>query len=154
KALEYRTPCGVDLRDGRRAEYPLPAAAGSSLDKETAQEQGGVTMSPRLVLATGVLVFGLAGLAAAADLVDVVMVRDTPSGKVLTDRNGMTPYTFDKDPAGTSVCNGQCAVNWPPLLASNQAQASGDFSIITRDDGKKQWAYKGKPLYLWIKDTK
>ncbi|HEX7007816.1 MAG TPA: hypothetical protein VF274_11785 [Alphaproteobacteria bacterium] len=111
-------------------------------------------MSPRLVLATGVLVFGLAGLAAAADLVDVVMVRDTPSGKVLTDRNGMTLYTFDKDPAGKSVCNGQCAVNWPPLLASNQAQASGDFSIITRDDGKKQWAYKGKPLYLWIKDTK
>lgn len=25
---------------------------------------------------------------------------------------------------------------------------------ITRDDGAKQWAYKGKPLYLWTKDTK
>jgi len=26
--------------------------------------------------------------------------------------------------------------------------------VITRDDGKKQWAYKGKPLYFWVGDTK
>ena len=26
--------------------------------------------------------------------------------------------------------------------------------MITRDDGSKQWAYKGKPLYTWAKDTK
>ena len=32
--------------------------------------------------------------------------------------------------------------------------AAGDYTIITRDDGAKQWAYKGKPLYLWIKDSK
>jgi predicted lipoprotein with Yx(FWY)xxD motif len=32
--------------------------------------------------------------------------------------------------------------------------ASGDYSIITRDDGKKQWAFKGKPLYFWAKDQK
>ena len=31
---------------------------------------------------------------------------------------------------------------------------SGDWSIVTRDDGGKQWAYKGKPLYRWIKDQK
>ncbi|MBS1215135.1 MAG: hypothetical protein H6R20_109, partial [Proteobacteria bacterium] len=30
----------------------------------------------------------------------------------------------------------------------------GDYSIVTRDDGQKQWAYKGKPLYFWIKDAK
>ena len=39
-------------------------------------------------------------------------------------------------------------------MATSQAQASGDFSLVTRDDGKKQWAYKGKPLYLWVKDKK
>jgi predicted lipoprotein with Yx(FWY)xxD motif len=32
--------------------------------------------------------------------------------------------------------------------------ASGDYSIVTRDDGKKQWAFKGKPLYYWVKDQK
>jgi len=75
---------------------------------------------------------------------------------VLTGKNGMTLYTFDKDAAGSgkSVCNGQCAALWPPLMAEDDAKATGDYSIVTRDDGKKQFAYKGKPLYFWVKDTK
>jgi len=75
---------------------------------------------------------------------------------VLTGPNGMTLYTFDKDAvgAGTSVCNGPCATNWPPVTAGADAKASGDWTIITRDDGAKQWAYKGKPVYLWSKDAK
>ena len=77
-------------------------------------------------------------------------------GGMLVGSNGMTLYTFDKDTAGSgkSVCNGQCATNWPPLMAADADAASGDYSIVTRDDGKKQWALKGKPLYYWIKDTK
>jgi predicted lipoprotein with Yx(FWY)xxD motif len=75
---------------------------------------------------------------------------------VLTGPNGMTLYTFDRDTAGSgkSVCNGPCATNWPPLMAAETDKAMGDFSIITRDDGKKQWAQKGKPLYYWAKDAK
>ena len=70
--------------------------------------------------------------------------------------NGMTLYTFNYDPAGSgkSVCNGPCATNWPPLVATDMDKPSGDYTIITRDDGKKQWALKGKPLYYWAKDTK
>jgi predicted lipoprotein with Yx(FWY)xxD motif len=68
----------------------------------------------------------------------------------------MTLYTFDKDAAGSgkSVCNGPCATNWPPLMAMDGDAASGDYSIVVRDDGKKQWAFKGKPLYFWAKDMK
>lgn len=75
---------------------------------------------------------------------------------VLTNPAGMTLYTFDKDPAGAgkSVCNGPCATNWPPLVAGSGARTMGDYSIVTRDDGAKQWAYKGKPLYTWVKDAK
>jgi len=75
---------------------------------------------------------------------------------VLVGANGMTLYTFDKDTAGSgkSVCNGPCATNWPPLMAADGDSASGDYSIVTRDDGKKQWAMKGKPLYFWTKDSK
>ena len=75
---------------------------------------------------------------------------------VFTNSAGMTLYTFDKDPAGSgkSVCNGPCAKNWPPLMASASDKASGDWSVVTRDDGSMQWAYKGKPLYLWVKDQK
>ena len=70
--------------------------------------------------------------------------------------SGMTLYVFDKDTAGSgkSVCNAMCATNWPPLMAADGAAATGDYSVITRDDGKKQWAMKGKPLYYWSKDAK
>jgi predicted lipoprotein with Yx(FWY)xxD motif len=75
---------------------------------------------------------------------------------VFVNAAGMTLYTFDKDAAGSgkSVCNGPCAANWPPLAAAADAKGGGDWSIITRDDGARQWAHKGKPLYLWIKDQK
>jgi predicted lipoprotein with Yx(FWY)xxD motif len=75
---------------------------------------------------------------------------------VLTNEAGMTLYTFDRDAAGSgkSVCNGPCAALWPPLMAAADAQAAGDWSIVTRDDGSKQWAYQGKPVYLWAKDQK
>ena len=76
------------------------------------------------------------------------------AGDVVVGANGMTLYTFDKDTPGKSVCNGPCATNWPPLMAADTDTPSGDYSIVTRDDGKKQWALKGKPLYFWIKDTK
>jgi predicted lipoprotein with Yx(FWY)xxD motif len=74
----------------------------------------------------------------------------------LTNAAGLTLYTFDRDVAGSgkSVCNGPCAALWPALAATADAQASGDYMVITRDDGMKQWAYKGKPLYLWSKDQK
>jgi len=75
---------------------------------------------------------------------------------VLTNPAGMTLYTFDRDTAGSgkSVCNGPCATNWPPFAAPADAKAAGEWSIVTRDDGSKQWAYKGKPLYAWSKDQK
>jgi predicted lipoprotein with Yx(FWY)xxD motif len=75
---------------------------------------------------------------------------------VLVGPNGMTLYVFDKDEAnsGKSSCNGPCASNWPPLMAADTDKPTGDYTVITRDDGKKQWAMKGKPLYYWSKDSK
>jgi predicted lipoprotein with Yx(FWY)xxD motif len=75
---------------------------------------------------------------------------------VLTDTNGMTLYTWDKDEQGVaSNCYDQCAVNWPPLLVPADTAVDGDWSLIDRKDSDmKIVAYKGWPLYLWIKDTK
>jgi predicted lipoprotein with Yx(FWY)xxD motif len=75
-------------------------------------------------------------------------------GDILTDNNGMTLYTFDKDVDGKSACNGPCATNWPALKAEAGDKADANYTIITRDDGSKQWAYKGKPLYTFAKDQK
>ncbi len=74
--------------------------------------------------------------------------------KIYTDAKGMSLYTFAKDTAGVSNCNDDCAVKWPPLAALDTSQAAGDFSVITRADGSKQWAVKGMALYTWIKDKK
>ena len=95
----------------------------------------------------------LAALGAYASIASAQVMTE---GGVLVGPNKMTLYTFDNDVAGSgkSMCNGPCATNWPPLMAADTDKATGDFSIITRDDGKKQWAVKGKPVYYWSKDTK
>ena len=94
-------------------------------------------------------------LGACASMGGMPMAVKVESG-MLVNSAGMTLYTFDKDVAGSgeSACNGPCAVNWPPLHAGAYDQASGDWSVLARDDGSRQWAYRGKPLYLWVKDHK
>ena len=76
------------------------------------------------------------------------------SNGALVGANGMTLYTFDRDTAnsGKSACNGPCATLWPPLMATASDQASGDWSVVVRDDGSRQWAYKGRPLYYYQND--
>jgi predicted lipoprotein with Yx(FWY)xxD motif len=73
---------------------------------------------------------------------------------MLVGESGMTLYTFDRDVAGKSVCNGQCATTWPPLEVIGDAQPIPGYTIVVRDDGRRQWAYKGRPLYFWVKDAK
>jgi predicted lipoprotein with Yx(FWY)xxD motif len=75
---------------------------------------------------------------------------------ILTDTAGMTLYSFDRDTAGSgrSVCNGPCAANWPAFAALPTAQPQRDWTIVARDDGGRQWAFRGKPLYTFAKDIK
>lgn len=74
---------------------------------------------------------------------------------ILVTTSGMTVYTFDKDVAdsGKSACNGPCVTAWPPVSAKD-VKASAPYSVVTRDDGSPQLAYKGKPLYLFASDKK
>ena len=66
---------------------------------------------------------------------------------VLTNSAGMTLYTFDKDAAGSgkSECNGACATNWPPLLATGDSKAAGDYTnsraVI---DACRPWQWRDK----------
>ena len=45
-----------------------------------------------------------------------------------------------------------CAEFWPPVLAADNAEPVGSFSIIQRKDGRKQWAYDEHALYTSILD--
>lgn len=101
-------------------------------------------------------------LAVTAALLTLAACTGLPQAPVkytnglMTGTNGMSLYTFDKDVAGSgrSACNGPCAIAWPPLLASASDQSGGDWTVITRDDGAKQWAWSGQPLHYWSKDQK
>ena len=91
-----------------------------------------------------------------------ILETDGNGGQATTrrDRDGFTLYTFendrndaDGDGAGDSDCNGACAETWPPLFADNGETPLGDFTIVDRDDGTRQWAFKGLPLYFFVQDA-
>ncbi len=96
----------------------------------------------------------LLALAATPAFAEPPKPGTTSAGPALVNAKGMTLYTFDKDTAGKSSCTGGCATNWPPHAAAASDKESGDFTHVTREDGAKQWAHKGKPLYTFAKDEK
>jgi predicted lipoprotein with Yx(FWY)xxD motif len=104
-----------------------------------------LAQSWRALLVTAALTLPTLALAA-----DPAMMKDG----MMVDHKGMTLYTFDKDSGGKSMCNDDCAKNWPPMMAPAGATADGKWSVIKRDDGTSQYAYDGKPLYTFVKDKK
>lgn len=69
------------------------------------------------------------------------------------DSRGMTLYAYAKDPQGKSTCTGNCAKDWIPALALANAEPVGQWTLVSRADGAKQWALRGKPLYTYVKDV-
>lgn len=69
------------------------------------------------------------------------------------DARGMTLYFNEQDPPGKSLCVDDCALLWPPAIADEQAQPTGNWSVIVREDGTRQWALKGKPLHTYSQDV-
>ena len=73
----------------------------------------------------------------------------------LVDLKGRGIYTWDGDKTpGRSTCNSQCRILWPPISAAADAVPKGSFTLVMREDGSKQWALKGRPLYRWASDKK
>jgi len=99
----------------------------------------------------GLLLFACAQTVATTE--DVGQVQSTSLGAVLVAPDGMTLYTFDEDADRISNCTGLCAEAWPPLMASDGAEATDGFSVIARSSGGMQWAYNGQPLYLYYGDS-
>ena len=65
----------------------------------------------------------------------------------------LTLYTFDKDAAGRSNCEGQCGAYWHPLIASEGSTASPNMTLVKRSDGQMQWATANRmPLYTYADD--
>ncbi|HEY8199169.1 MAG TPA: hypothetical protein VIF44_05320 [Candidatus Limnocylindrales bacterium] len=97
--------------------------------------------------------------APAGEVYEVDTATDATLGAILVGEDGMTLYTFKKDGGGKSACNGDCATKWPPfVLEGDETVTAGDgvtgtLASIVRDDGTKQVAYDGAPLYYFAADT-
>lgn len=81
---------------------------------------------------------------------------DPKLGAYMTDFSGRALYTYDKDLQSISNCEGQCLANWPAYTSGATAQKTfpENISVIKRSDGSEQFAWKGMPLYYYIKDAK
>ncbi len=74
-------------------------------------------------------------------------VRTTTIGRMLaTDKNNSL-YSFEQDTATEAACIGACLNTWKPVLAPALARAQGEWAILERSPGVRQWVFRGKPLY-------
>ena len=110
--------------------------------------------SAAVVLAVGFIVTVAAGIWAQGVPSPLKTAMSGERGTYLVDAKGMTLYIFDRDKEpGKSMCNGSCAKSWPPYAPeADQPEPVSPLAVITRDNGTKQYAYKGKPLYFYTKD--
>ncbi len=105
---------------------------------------------------------------------EVKIVSTPSSGKIFTGRDGRTLYRYSfyqrvqsndevragpyitaiGQAIGTRACEAECLKTWLPVLAPKGAQPSWHWTILTRDDGTRQWAYRGHALYTYADDKK
>ena len=102
-----------------------------------------------------------ASLAVAADDGDAmeksattITVRSSKFGRMLFDSRKQAIYIFENDRSKKSVCYGECAKAWPPVLTSGKPKAASGarkslLGTIRRRNGKLQVTYAGKPLYYY-----
>jgi len=109
------------------------------------------------VVALGLMGGALAGAGGPAGASAGAELKTTTIGgvTVLTNAAGRTLYWFAPDTPTKSVCNGSCAVYWPPVHGPLTAGAgvSGRLSTIKRADGSTQETYDGHPLYTYVGDS-
>jgi predicted lipoprotein with Yx(FWY)xxD motif len=79
---------------------------------------------------------------------------DAAQSVALVDVSGRTLYTFAGDARhdGQDCAGNGCSLQWQPVAAPALALALGEFSVVKRADGSQQWAYKGRPLYVYPGD--
>lgn len=82
-----------------------------------------------------------------------IQVVQSRLGKVLADAQGRTLYIFERETSGVPLCEGECARLWPPLLSDGSSPMATPFFVVPREDGSRQWAWNGRPLYRWIGDA-
>ncbi len=90
----------------------------------------------------------------APDAPPAFVVRTVATGRMLTTDTGFSVYASEGDGPNKSNCVAACLKEWRPVAAPQAAQARGDWGIIERSPGIKQWTFRGRPLYTRIFETR
>lgn len=80
-------------------------------------------------------------------------IKSTSIGRMLTTNTNESVYSYAGDSASAVVCHGDCLANWKPVLAPGLASEQGEWTLLERSPGERQWVYRGKPLYTHLLDT-
>ena len=75
-------------------------------------------------------------------------------GRLLVDHRNFSIYASDADEVNKSNCYDACLEEWAPILASQTSNAGGAWNVVERSPGILQWAYRGAPLYRYLKDIR
>ncbi|MGB8196666.1 MAG: hypothetical protein WCF25_06640 [Acidimicrobiales bacterium] len=129
---------------------------------DRASTRGAATLRNGALLAAGAVLIatGVASVSgAAASPTTIAVAQNKTWGPTLTLKNGDTLYRLTKDSKNKSVCTGQCATIWVPvLLATGQKTPVGSgvshLGSFTRANGTHQVTYEGIPLYTFSGDKK
>ncbi len=107
-----------------------------------------------IIALSAVALFGQLTAARAAETPAAIAAKRVGAGWVFTDPKGMSLYIYERDKPGQSTCIGPCATTWPPVVATADTGIAGsaDWSLVERNDGTKQLAHRGMPLYRYAKD--
>lgn len=140
----------IKRKDGRNQwaydGYPVYT---SDLDKKPGDVLGG----------TNALAGGAQGavrypIGPSPDVPPELSVVPFRTGRMLATHKGYSVYSSDADEHNKSNCYGKCLNDWNPVLAPQTAKPKGDWSVVERSPGIKQWAYRGKPLYTYVHEKR
>lgn len=102
---------------------------------------------------------GMSGAALAADAApkldhpgEVALFQSEAGYAYRAFPSNLALYVLDEDKDGIPTCNRGCELAWPPVIAPDTAKPTGDWTLVTRFDGKKQWRYKNRPVYILFHD--
>lgn len=81
-------------------------------------------------------------------------VKSTLVGRMLTTDENYSVYRFEQDTADVPACTGECTRSFRPIVAPALARPAGQWSVLERSPGVRQWVYRGKPLYTYVLDRR
>lgn len=79
-------------------------------------------------------------------------VTTTTRGRLLVTSKQQSVYVLDGDSTQKTTCVGACTQEWQPILAPGVGQVTEGWTIFERSPGVRQWAFRGRPLYIRVLD--